>query len=241
MYLELKCQGAKCIGVSLRYLSLITSSRLQVWHSTSNGTLYSGFSMWRRRRWRRSSAKTRRGRTKHVAQSRSSQWSLSDHQRSGPGRCAPLDGQQKKPPSGLMTNILYDYVTGRHVAGKLRPWRPTRVRAPVWRATCSLQAFRALQVTDTRIVDTLVAMAAAAAAAHHHFVGDNYCNRFIAFHCHSSRKFCIRLASIAVANSDLYCIFAPPYSMTCIRLWFLNFQKWQTLTCPFPIECHLLD
>ena len=32
--------------------------------------------------------------------------------------------------------------------------------------TCSLQAFRALHVTDTRIVDTLVAMAAAAAAAH---------------------------------------------------------------------------
>ena len=55
-----------------------------------------------------------------------------------------------------------------------------------------------------------------------------YCNRFIAFHCHSSRKFRIRLASIAVANSDLFCIFAPPYSMTCIRLWFLNFQKWQT-------------
>ena len=55
-----------------------------------------------------------------------------------------------------------------------------------------------------------------------------YCNRFIAFRCHSSRKFRIRLASIAVANSDLFCIFAPPYSMTCIRLWFLNFQKWQT-------------
>ena len=55
-----------------------------------------------------------------------------------------------------------------------------------------------------------------------------YCNRFIAFHCHSSRKFRIRLASIAVANSDSFCIFAPPYSMTCIRLWFLNFQKWQT-------------
>ena len=55
-----------------------------------------------------------------------------------------------------------------------------------------------------------------------------YCNRFIAFHCHPSRKFRIRLASIAVANSDLFCIFAPPYSMTCIRLWFLNFQKWQT-------------
>ena len=55
-----------------------------------------------------------------------------------------------------------------------------------------------------------------------------YCNRFIAFHCHSSRKFRIRLASITVANSDLFCIFAPPYSMTCIRLWFLNFQKWQT-------------
>ena len=55
-----------------------------------------------------------------------------------------------------------------------------------------------------------------------------YCNRFIAFHCHSSRKFRIRLASIEVANSGLFCIFAPPYSMTCIRLWFLNFQKWQT-------------
>ena len=53
-------------------------------------------------------------------------------------------------------------------------------------------------------------------------------NRFIAFHCHSSRKFRIRLASIEVANGDLFCIFAPPYSMTCIRLWFLNFQKWQT-------------
>ena len=53
-----------------------------------------------------------------------------------------------------MTNILYDYVTGRHVAGKLRPWRTTRVMAPVWRATCSPQAFRALHVTDTRIVDT---------------------------------------------------------------------------------------
>ena len=52
-----------------------------------------------------------------------------------------------------------------------------------------------------------------------------YCNRFIAFHCHSSRKFRTRLASIAVANSDLFCIFAPPYSMTCIRLWFLNFPK----------------
>ena len=50
---------------------------------------------------------------------------------------------------------------------------------------------------------------------------------FKAFHWHSSRKFRIRLASIAVANSDLFCIFAPPYSMTCIRLWFLNFQKWQ--------------
>ena len=25
-----------------------------------------------------------------------------------------------------------------------------------------------------------------------------------------------------------FCIFAPPYSMTCIRLWFLNFPKWQT-------------
>ena len=55
-----------------------------------------------------------------------------------------------------------------------------------------------------------------------------YCNRFTAFHCHSSRKFRIRLASIAVANSDLFCIFALPYSMTCIRLWFLNFQNWQT-------------
>ena len=55
-----------------------------------------------------------------------------------------------------------------------------------------------------------------------------YCNRFIAFLCHFSRKFRIRLASIAVANSDLFCIFAPPNSMTCIRLWFLNFQKWQT-------------
>ena len=54
-----------------------------------------------------------------------------------------------------------------------------------------------------------------------------YCNRFIVFHCHSSRKFRIHLASIAVANSDLFCIFVPPYSMTCIRLWFLNFQKWQ--------------
>ena len=58
--------------------------------------------------------------------------------------------------------------------------------------------------------------------------GCEICNRFIPFHCHSSRKFRIRLASIAVANSDLFCIFAPPYSMTCIRLWFLNFQKWQT-------------
>ena len=55
-----------------------------------------------------------------------------------------------------------------------------------------------------------------------------YCNRFIAFHCHSSRKFRIRLASIEVANNDLFCIFAPPYSMTRIRLWFLNFQTWQT-------------
>ena len=55
-----------------------------------------------------------------------------------------------------------------------------------------------------------------------------YCNRFKAFHCHSSRKFRIHMASIAVANSDLFCIFAPPYSMTCIRLWFLNFQKLQT-------------
>ena len=55
-----------------------------------------------------------------------------------------------------------------------------------------------------------------------------YCNRFIAFHRHSSRKFRIRLAAIAVANSDLFCIFAPPYSMTCIRLWFLNFQKCHT-------------
>ena len=52
-----------------------------------------------------------------------------------------------------------------------------------------------------------------------------YCNRCIIFHCHSSRKFPIHLASIAVANSDLFCIFAPPYSMTCIRLWFLNFTK----------------
>ena len=58
--------------------------------------------------------------------------------------------------------------------------------------------------------------------------GKYYFNRFIAFHCHSSRKFRIRLALIAVANNDLFCIFASPYSMTCIRLWFLNFQKWQT-------------
>ena len=55
-----------------------------------------------------------------------------------------------------------------------------------------------------------------------------YCNCFIAIHCHSSSKFRIRLTSIAVANSNLFCIFAPPYSMTCIRLWFLNFLKWQT-------------
>ena len=57
-----------------------------------------------------------------------------------------------------------------------------------------------------------------------------YCNRFIAFHCHSSRKFRIRLASIAVANSDLFCIFAPHIKwphIKCIRLWFLIFQKWQ--------------
>ena len=53
-------------------------------------------------------------------------------------------------------------------------------------------------------------------------------NCFIAFHCYSSRKFRIRLASIAVANSDIFCVFAPSYSMTCIRLWFLNFQTWQT-------------
>ena len=55
-----------------------------------------------------------------------------------------------------------------------------------------------------------------------------YCNRLITFHCHSSRKFCIHLASIAVASSDLFCIFAPPYSITCIRLWFLNFPMWRT-------------
>ena len=64
------------------------------------------------------------------------------------------------------------------------------------------------------------------------FFGSGQCHSssisLLAFHCHSSRKFCIRLASIAVANSDLFCIFAPPYSMTCIRLWFLNFQMWQT-------------
>ena len=45
-----------------------------------------------------------------------------------------------------------------------------------------------------------------------------YCNRLITFHCHSSRKFRIHLASTAVASSDLFGIFAPPYSMTCIRL-----------------------
>ena len=55
-----------------------------------------------------------------------------------------------------------------------------------------------------------------------------YCNRFIIFNRHSSRKFRIHLTSIAVASSDLFCIIAPPYSMTCIRLWFLNFPKWQT-------------
>ena len=55
-----------------------------------------------------------------------------------------------------------------------------------------------------------------------------YCNRLITLHCHSSRKFRIHLASIAVASSDLFCIFAPPYSMTFIRLWFLNFPKWRT-------------
>ena len=70
-----------------------------------------------------------------------------------------------------------------------------------------------------------------------------YCNRLITFHCHSSRKFRIHLASIAVASSDLFCIFAPPYSMTCIRLWFWIFQsdKYMWITCPFPIDCHLLD
>ena len=67
-----------------------------------------------------------------------------------------------------------------------------------------------------------------------------YCNRFIAFHCHSSRKVRIRLASIAVANSDLFCIFASPYWMTCIRLWFLNFQTWQTYVNNLSIPYRML-
>ena len=67
-----------------------------------------------------------------------------------------------------------------------------------------------------------------------------YCNRFITFHYHSSRKFRIHLASIAVASIDLFCIFAPPYSMTCIRLWFLNFPKWQTYVNKLSIPCGLL-
>ena len=37
-----------------------------------------------------------------------------------------------------------------------------------------------------------------------------YCNRLITFQCHSSRKFRIHLASIAVASSDLFCIFWTP-------------------------------
>ena len=55
-----------------------------------------------------------------------------------------------------------------------------------------------------------------------------YCKRFTAFHCHSSRKFRIRLASIAVANSDLFCIFAPHIQRPVSAYDFLNFQKWQT-------------
>ena len=106
-----------------------------------------------------------------------------------------------------------------------------------------------------------------------------YCNRFITFH--SSRKFRTHLASIAVASSDLFCIFAPTYrnttwsheviylhDFTChwakpvgdlrkyrnteiqkhiqwpvsaFDFWILQSEKHMWITCPFPIDCHLLD
>ena len=52
-----------------------------------------------------------------------------------------------------------------------------------------------------------------------------YCNRLITFHCHSSRKFRIYLASIAVASSDLFCIFAPPYSNDLYPPMIFEFSK----------------
>ena len=71
-----------------------------------------------------------------------------------------------------------------------------------------------------------------------------YCNRFIAFHCHSSREFRIRLASIAVANSDLFWIFLHrhiQWPVSAYDFWIFKSDKHMWITCPFSIECHVLD
>ena len=69
-----------------------------------------------------------------------------------------------------------------------------------------------------------------------------YCNRFIAFHRHSSRKFRIRLVSIAVANS-VYFVFLHPHiqwPVSAYDIWIFKSDKHMWIACPFPIECHLL-
>ena len=70
-----------------------------------------------------------------------------------------------------------------------------------------------------------------------------YCNRCIAFHCHPSRKFRIHLASIAVANSNLFCIFYPhiQWPVSAYDFWIFKSDQHMWITYPFPIECHLLD
>ena len=70
-----------------------------------------------------------------------------------------------------------------------------------------------------------------------------YCNRLITLQCHSSRKFHTHLASMAVTSRDLFCIFAPHihWTVSAYDFWIFQSDKHMWITCPFPIDCPLLD
>ena len=71
-----------------------------------------------------------------------------------------------------------------------------------------------------------------------------YCNRFITFHCHSSRKSGIHLASIVQLQAAIYFAFLHPHiqwPISAYDFWIFQSDKHMWITCPFPVDCPLLD
>ena len=62
---------------------------------------------------------------------------------------------------------------------------------------------------------------------------------FITFHCHSSRKFRIHLASIVIYFAFLHPHIQWPISA--YDFWIFQSDKHMWITCPFPVDCPLLD